>query len=105
MPLTSAKSKTLAVSTRTAPKRTATRRKATPVTEEVTMGLSSLSEAVSIAAVSASAVSVSMDTPTREIGWQDIADRAYCLWMERGCPAGSSDEDWFRAEVELGVRA
>ena len=95
MPLTSAKSKTLAVSTRTAPKRTATRRKATPVTEEVTTGLSSLSEAVS----------ASMHTPPREIGWQDIADRAYCLWMERGCPAGSSDEDWFRAEVELGVRA
>ena len=102
MPLTSAKSKTLAVSTRTAPKRTATRRKATPVTEEVTTGLSSLSEAVSIAAVSAS---METPTPTREIGWQDIADRAYCLWMERGCPAGSSDEDWFRAEVELGVRA
>ena len=100
MPLTSAKSKTLAVSTRTAPKRTATRRKATPVTEEVTTGLSSLSEAVS-----ASAVNASMHTPTREIGWQDIADRAYCLWMERGCPAGSSDEDWYRAEVELGLRA
>ncbi len=36
-----------------------------------------------------------------EITAQQIADRAYYLWLERGCPMGSQDEDWFRAEAEL----
>lgn len=31
----------------------------------------------------------------------DIAARAYSLWEERGCPEGSSDEDWYRAVKEL----
>jgi hypothetical protein len=26
---------------------------------------------------------------------------AYALWIQRGCPFGSPDEDWFRAEEEL----
>ncbi len=32
---------------------------------------------------------------------QEIEERAYQLWVERGCPIGSPDEDWFRAEEEL----
>ena len=32
---------------------------------------------------------------------QKIAARAYELWVERGSPIGSPDEDWFRAEQEL----
>jgi hypothetical protein len=32
---------------------------------------------------------------------EDIAARAYSLWEARGCPEGSSDEDWFRAVKEL----
>jgi hypothetical protein len=31
----------------------------------------------------------------------DIAALAYQLWNDRGCPIGSPDEDWFRAENEL----
>jgi len=31
----------------------------------------------------------------------DIARLAYHLWEERGCPIGSPDEDWFRAEELL----
>ena len=31
----------------------------------------------------------------------EIAARAYELWQERGCPIGSSETDWFRAEEEL----
>jgi hypothetical protein len=31
----------------------------------------------------------------------DIATLAYQLWNDRGCPIGSPDEDWFRAENEL----
>ena len=30
---------------------------------------------------------------------EDIARLAYFYWEERGCPNGSPDEDWFRAEA------
>ncbi len=30
-----------------------------------------------------------------------IAARAYELWQERGCPIGTPEEDWSRAEEEL----
>jgi len=32
---------------------------------------------------------------------EDIARLAYSYWEARGCPLGSSEEDWFRAEIEL----
>ena len=35
------------------------------------------------------------------INEQDVADLAYRRWLERGCPQGSSDVDWFEAEREL----
>jgi hypothetical protein len=31
----------------------------------------------------------------------EIAGRAYQCWHERGCPEGSPEEDWHRAEREL----
>jgi len=30
-----------------------------------------------------------------------IATIAYQLWLDRGCPIGSDQEDWFRAEMML----
>jgi len=30
-----------------------------------------------------------------------VAALAYKMWQERGCPIGSDQEDWFRAESEL----
>lgn len=33
-----------------------------------------------------------------------IAARAYEIWHERGCPIGSDQQDWFRAEQELKDR-
>ena len=30
--------------------------------------------------------------------------RAYELWIQRGCPDGSADEDWHQAERELRAR-
>jgi len=30
-----------------------------------------------------------------------IAALAYLFWHERGCPIGSDQEDWFRAEETL----
>jgi len=31
----------------------------------------------------------------------EIAVRAYELWQDRGCPIGSDQDDWFKAESEL----
>lgn len=36
------------------------------------------------------------------IAFEKTAALAYQLWNERGCPIGSPDEDWFRAELKLG---
>jgi hypothetical protein len=33
-----------------------------------------------------------------------IARLAYAYWQGRGCPDGSPEEDWFRAEEELRRR-
>ena len=32
---------------------------------------------------------------------REIEERAYQSWIERGCPKGSPEEDWYRAEREL----
>src|SRR5579862_948829 len=32
---------------------------------------------------------------------ENVAALAYLLWHDRGCPIGSDQEDWFRAEQEL----
>jgi hypothetical protein len=32
---------------------------------------------------------------------QEIALCAYEYWQERGCPLGTPETDWFRAEQEL----
>ena len=36
---------------------------------------------------------------------EEIAQLAYSYWQARGCPLGSSQEDWFRAESELREQA
>jgi hypothetical protein len=30
-----------------------------------------------------------------------VAALAYQIWLKRGCPIGSDQEDWFRAEEDL----
>lgn len=35
---------------------------------------------------------------------EEIARLAYELWMQRGCPLGSPEEDWCRAEEQLRHR-
>lgn len=37
------------------------------------------------------------DAPDREA----IAARAYELWLRRGCPHGSAEQDWLEAEAQL----
>ena len=38
------------------------------------------------------------------INEREIAVLAYQYWQERGCPIGSDQEDWFRAEETLKNR-
>ena len=38
---------------------------------------------------------------TRNSTPEETALRANRLWAERGCPIGSPEEDWFRAEEEI----
>ena len=33
---------------------------------------------------------------------EEIQRLAYRFWLERGCPVGSPEQDWFRAEEEMG---
>lgn len=30
-----------------------------------------------------------------------VSELAYKYWQSRGCPFGSSDDDWYRAEHEI----
>ena len=41
------------------------------------------------------------DTETAAMIRQRVCERAYELWMERGCPEGSAEEDWYMAEREI----
>jgi hypothetical protein len=38
-----------------------------------------------------------------DIPYNEIAALAHQLWIERGCPEGSPEEDWFQAEQKLRV--
>ncbi len=60
-------------------------------------GAAAAAMAIDPAAVEATSVSV--------IGHDEIALLAYSYWEARGCPDGSPEEDWFRAEAELGKQA
>ena len=38
------------------------------------------------------------------VNHDQVAAIAYRIWQERGCPIGSDQEDWYRAEAELKNR-
>jgi Protein of unknown function (DUF2934) len=44
------------------------------------------------------------ETTAMDSNFNEVAALAYRLWNERGCPLGSPEEDWFRAEQELSGR-
>ena len=48
-------------------------------------------------AVSESVKTAATVSPTES----EIAAVAYQLWLDNGCPVGSDQEDWFRAEAML----
>ena len=43
----------------------------------------------------------SVEPMSQSITTADVATRAYHIWLERGCPAGTELENWSRAEHEL----
>lgn len=48
---------------------------------------------------------IALDDDASQSADHGIAALAYHLWMERGCPIGSPDDDWFQAEAELKNKA
>lgn len=42
--------------------------------------------------------------PTQTLTAGAIAQRAYEIWKESGCPNGKDQEHWFRAERELRAK-
>ena len=32
---------------------------------------------------------------------ESVEAMAYQLWLQRGCPIGSDQEDWYRAETDI----
>lgn len=60
----------------------------------------------SLESVSAgSAQSQAAEAATTECNEVEVREQAYSCWQERGCPVGSPDEDWLRAERELNGHA
>jgi hypothetical protein len=41
------------------------------------------------------------NSETQGIDREAVAVRAYELWMQRGCPIGSAEIDWYQAEADL----
>ena len=37
----------------------------------------------------------------QEVDQSKLDQVAYDFWLQRGCPMGSPEEDWFRAEQKL----
>jgi hypothetical protein len=44
-------------------------------------------------------------TENKELSREDIAQRAYELYVQRGGEPGNDVEDWLRAEEELGAES
>jgi hypothetical protein len=42
---------------------------------------------------------------SQAVSTDDIAALAYHLWQDRGCPMGSPEEDWYKAEDLLAAHA
>jgi Protein of unknown function (DUF2934) len=56
------------------------------------------------AAVDGAALATEVDTAVEATPTPDheqTAQLAYSYWQARGCPDGSPEDDWFRAEADL----
>ncbi len=73
--------------------------------EELARKSPSITSTGTAAAAMAPDTAVERGTLASLIEQDDIALLAYSYWEARGCPNGSPEEDWFRAERELRQRA
>lgn len=48
---------------------------------------------------------VTTTSPHGSVDSEEVARLAYTYWQTRGCPDGSPEEDWFRAEQDLNGTA
>lgn len=78
---------------------------ATPIAVTESTPVEAPAPATMAAAVAAGAetpVPVTAAAPVApEVRAEEVAELAYHLWVSRGCPMGSPDEDWLRAEEKL----
>jgi Protein of unknown function (DUF2934) len=51
-----------------------------------------------------SSLATGSEERSAEVSKEEIASYAYRCWQERGCPEGSAEADWYRAERELRER-
>ena len=42
-----------------------------------------------------------VNRPEAQVDPEIVGAMAYQFWLQRGCPIGSDQEDWYRAEAEL----
>jgi hypothetical protein len=45
-----------------------------------------------------------MNTQQAQLDRDTIARRAYEIYLQRGCQDGHDQDDWYKAEAELGAR-
>ena len=65
-----------------------------------------LGETAAVGAVAAAVMSMESVEPSPSVTDYEAVERlAYSYWVGRGCPEGSPDEDWFRAETTLREQA
>ena len=51
-----------------------------------------------------SSKNITVPQQTADLLREETSLQAYQLWLERGCPIGSPEEDWLRAETEIHLR-
>ena len=56
---------------------------------------------MSVVAVSESPQNAAQNFISEPANQAEISALAYELWIQRGCPLGSPEVDWFRAKEEL----
>lgn len=47
---------------------------------------------------------LSTTPPIQDIRTEEVSKLAHEFWIQRGCPEGSPEEDWYRAEREFALR-
>jgi Protein of unknown function (DUF2934) len=63
-------------------------------------GIDMAQQAMKLAVVPA----MPLDSPETRPMHEEICALAYSLWQARGCPEGTAEEDWFRAETQSRLK-